>query len=645
MNYPIVYDKLETSFLGYGLAVLENVNDNFFIREVLNGEYSLTFTLPVNDPKWQYIVEENIVKVEGQLFVIRTISDARKENGEIVCDVTCEHIFFLLLDDYIEYLEITSGSSATVTLTQILAGTDHSVGTVDVTGTVTEDNAPIFEDVNPIKATNDLISLLGGEVKADNFTVNLLTHRGSTVPNIQFRYRKNIKSIRRTKDTSGLITRLYVYGNDGLTIEDAIEGNGLKYIDSQYIANYRRPKTASVHFDIDDPDELYTAGVTHLATVEIPHVSYEGEVLELKALDEYGPLEAFTLGDESMVFDEDLNIAVQARILEYERYPKQPWKSRVTLANFRPGIQNELSQLRDMKSQLVTQDGSMKVSTAWFEGVINTLQNQLIASGSYATAQVIEGKGLLFENLDEASPDYGGLYIGPGMMAIAKEKTGSPPTWNWRTFGTGVGFTGDLLLANTVRAGCLLADQALIDLLNAQEIVAGSVKAENIITSTAKITAAQIESLVVGGNVAMGVNATIDWSKVLNSPTIPDVPGYIQSTKISGTSIESCTITGNTVQTAGANNNRIVLAGTGFKCYNASNQLHGWVLDSNNWSDLLVYFEGQERGGLKLLGGALCLIPNNGNLIIGTGGRTTYLNGDINFQYAESITGLHAQWG
>ena len=119
-----------------------------------------------------------------------------------------------------------------------------------------------------------------------------------------------------------------------------------------------------------------------------------------------------------------------------------------------------------MKNNLVTQDGSMKVSTAWFEGVINGLQNQLVASGSYATAEVIEGKGILFENTNVSSNDYGAVYIGPGILAIADEKIGSPPTWNWRTFGTGKGFTGDLLLANTVKADALIADTALIEVIN-----------------------------------------------------------------------------------------------------------------------------------------------------------------------------------
>ncbi len=45
----------------------------------------------------------------------------------------------------------------------------------------------------------------------------------------------------------------------------------------------------------------------------------------------------------------------------------------------------------------------------------------------------------------------------------------------------------------------------------------GTVLAENIDTTNAKISTAQIEDLIVGNNVTMGPNATISWSKVIGS--------------------------------------------------------------------------------------------------------------------------------
>lgn len=53
-------------------------------------------------------------------------------------------------------------------------------------------------------------------------------------------------------------------------------------------------------------------------------------------------------------------------------------------------------------------------------------------------------------------------------------------------------------------------------------VFSGTVYAENINTSHAKITTAQIENLEVGTNVAMGANATISWgTQVTDKPFIP----------------------------------------------------------------------------------------------------------------------------
>ncbi|EPD81274.1 hypothetical protein [Paenibacillus sp. HGH0039] len=52
----------------------------------------------------------------------------------------------------------------------------------------------------------------------------------------------------------------------------------------------------------------------------------------------------------------------------------------------------------------------------------------------------------------------------------------------------------------------------------------------------------------------MGVNATIAWDKVTGQPYIPQVPSYIQSTKITQTTIESPNIFGGAIAIGSGNN-------------------------------------------------------------------------------------------
>ena len=63
----------------------------------------------------------------------------------------------------------------------------------------------------------------------------------------------------------------------------------------------------------------------------------------------------------------------------------------------------------------------------------------------------------LFENTNIESVDYGAMFIGPGIFAIANEKDGTGQ-WIWRTFGTAGGFYGDELVAGSVTANKLASD-------------------------------------------------------------------------------------------------------------------------------------------------------------------------------------------
>ena len=71
--------------------------------------------------------------------------------------------------------------------------------------------------------------------------------------------------------------------------------------------------------------------------------------------------------------------------------------------------------------------------------------------------------------------------------------------------------SGNLDEENVVRA-----QEAVI-----ANVLAGTIKADQIDVTEGKIQAAQIENLVVGGNVTMGPNARISWSQVTNQPYIP----------------------------------------------------------------------------------------------------------------------------
>lgn len=154
----------------------------------------------------------------------------------------------------------------------------------------------------------------------------------------------------------------------------------------------------------------------------------------------------------------------------------------------------------------------------------------------------------------------------------------------------------EYLLQNLDEENVIKAQTAIIS-----EVLAGTITADQIDTSSAKIQAAQIETLTVGGNVVMGPSATISYSQVTGTPSIPTVPSYITSTKITATTIESPTITGGTliggtVKTADTGARIELGTDNKIKGYNSSNQLHGlYINPASTYSDFAIYLNGLNR--------------------------------------------------
>lgn len=101
-----------------------------------------------------------------------------------------------------------------------LSGTEWKVGTVTTkrTWTSTEKNA--------LSILRNVADLHGGDLVFDcpNRLVHLLTLNGKDSGAL-FMYGKNMKDIERTVDTTGLVTRLYAVGADGMTLPASMAGS------------------------------------------------------------------------------------------------------------------------------------------------------------------------------------------------------------------------------------------------------------------------------------------------------------------------------------------------------------------------------------------------------------------------------------
>ena len=87
-----IYDKTTTSFNNLGIGVLRDFKSDPLITEVLNGLYNLEFEYACDGWLSEYLVEENIIRAEGQPFRIWNV---KKNVDTTTIKIIAKHIFKL----------------------------------------------------------------------------------------------------------------------------------------------------------------------------------------------------------------------------------------------------------------------------------------------------------------------------------------------------------------------------------------------------------------------------------------------------------------------------------------------------------------------------------------------------------------------
>ncbi|EKN68081.1 phage tail spike protein [Schinkia azotoformans] len=174
------------------VAILHKIT-NPIISERINADFLFSFSAYVEKEKMPYITADNIVEVEDNYFKMAYF----RRNG-ISTDVVCEHVSYELTEYDVEVDTVFSGTPITI-LSQLLTNTPFSVGTVDVSESIS------FKVVNKStvrKILLDYVAHLDAELIFDKFTIHLVSKRG-TNKGVQFRRGKNLLGITEEIDTRG----------------------------------------------------------------------------------------------------------------------------------------------------------------------------------------------------------------------------------------------------------------------------------------------------------------------------------------------------------------------------------------------------------------------------------------------------------
>lgn len=426
----------------------------------INGDWSISFAYPVGSLAADQLTLDRLVEADGQLYRIEDVEKIGSGDGERL-QIRAVHLIYDLRRKHIVNIETAEttpgGISQPIALDQILHGTPFTRGTVDTD--LVLDYLDILQKDAMWALKEQVLPLWGGELQPDNWTINIRKKMGAD-RGAQLRYGKNILGVRLKESLDGTITRLHILGYKNANIEP-ING-GLDYIDSPNIGLYAQPIEGLVTFPDDDlPEDLLSKGQTYLATVDTPRISMTVDLARVRnsvQYQHYKDLERVELGDTVTIYHQRLGIDIEARIQARTYDPVSGENLRVMLGNDDRNLYSHIASLQQAAEIIkMIADRKGHIRGERLRGVIDLLTTKLYASGAYTTAQVLEDKGVLLENTDETSVDYGALYAGPGIFAIASEKDNTGQ-WVWRTFGTGQGFIGHEIIAHTITANKLASD-------------------------------------------------------------------------------------------------------------------------------------------------------------------------------------------
>lgn len=312
-----IHEKSQTNFNSLGFGVL--LPSSCYVKEELNGIYELELTHPY-DPygKWKYIENDRIIYAStprgNQAFrVYRVLPNM---DG---ITVNAKHIFYDLLDNFIVELDFTGTASSFLdTLKTKLAYPMNFNFNTDIS---TSDSL-LITSRNPIQALfdnaddkNSFIKSFGGELLRDKFNVSMLASVGSD-RGVQIRYSKNLIGLEIDEDISGVITRVYPKGKEGLKLPE-------QFIDSPKIGAYTYPKI----FEFEDTEcetveDLRASANKFIGSgVDLPMVNIKADFQLLSKTVEYkefAVLETVYIGDVVTVINKRMEFNKKAKVISYE---------------------------------------------------------------------------------------------------------------------------------------------------------------------------------------------------------------------------------------------------------------------------------------------------------------------------------------
>lgn len=346
------------------LGVLADAADVKVSREI-NGDYTLDFKYPSGTELFEKIAVNCIVKCEEQLFRIMRISYESAQMAQIAClhVFNCDAKRFHVPNIGSTDTSDTIGVSPYSVINSAFEGTPFTVLSYEKVQQLgmkwvgASDGFLIdFESVDkttPYDVMMQVIENCGrGEIYVNNTEIALVERLG-TDRDICINPAKNMRRVTVDIDNSDMVTRLYPYGKDDMTIASA-DNNTDKtvYIDSPEIkeipAGGRRfyIEGCRDYSDYYDPDKLYERALWEFDEenpdrIDVPSVNITGEIADLSRI--YPGEQRLELGDRvNVMYNGKL---YYERIISISRHPFEAEPDTVSIGRVKKDMFFYLNQI------------------------------------------------------------------------------------------------------------------------------------------------------------------------------------------------------------------------------------------------------------------------------------------------------------
>lgn len=348
----------------------------FYITHVDGGADTLNFTVPVDTEIYTHISEENRVEYEQNYYLVKTI-DAPGTTANIGCSIDLDFLRERFLRVY------DSGSLTATELMQSILPTGWTIsGDAPATRrTLHMENATDYDIANQVRSVYGVAFIWHTVTKQ----LVIVTPDNITASGEYLTDELNLRSIAFKGKTTEFITRLYAYGNEGLTFADI---NGGK----EYVENFQYSTKIVSGYWSDDrytvAENLLTDAKEMLRGLSAPQRSYECDVIDLAKLDVKYSAFTFSMYKVVTLIDRQRNVRMNHQIREYKEYPDEPQKNVLTLSSVVKSLSKQINSAISEVQETINDQRNL--------GQINM---QLIANslGFYETSEIdAEGRRIAY---------------------------------------------------------------------------------------------------------------------------------------------------------------------------------------------------------------------------------------------------------